>query len=105
MMEQIKNFILNLQELPEQKRTSIFFAIMTIVAVLMGIIALVTARNDISKIGSSIEDINLPLNNQYIERESQFPQSPEETPSGSIDSNYEFQEEERGFDTTIEPNL
>ncbi len=58
--EKIRNFIVKLQALPEAKKKIVFFSVMAIVVLIVGVWGFFATKNNIGKIGESVKNINLP---------------------------------------------
>ena len=56
----IKNYVLKLQSLPEDKKKIIFFAIMIVSFLIVGFFGVISTKKNISKIGESVKSINFP---------------------------------------------
>ncbi len=56
----MKKFISKLQQLPEYQKKIIFFTVMGVAALLAGFFFMQSAKQNVAKIGSSLNSVNLP---------------------------------------------
>lgn len=68
----VSNFLAKLQSLPEPQKKIVFFIIMAISALVVGFFGVVTTKNNLLKLGSSMKSVNLPeLNKPSDSRKSE----------------------------------
>ena len=61
-----KEYLTKLQNLPEQQKKIILWTIVVILGLILGIFWIKGAMYNLSKIGESMGDINIPLNPENI---------------------------------------
>src|SRR3989338_6628805 len=60
IFEKIRNFILKLQALPEARKKIVFFSVMSVFVLLIGVLGVFFTKGNIKKIGESMGSIDLP---------------------------------------------
>ena len=56
----LKEFIANLQSLPEEKKKIVFYITMSVVVLIVGFVGVIMTMNNISKMGDSINSVEIP---------------------------------------------